>query len=61
MNITSTARGYNPKFDEGYAALKYIIDRHGDNLEYAELSAKELVDVYGDAYQVVPVIRISFK
>lgn len=57
----STARGWNPKFEEGYAALKYIVDKYPDSLEYVALDAKELVDCYGDVYQVVPVIRISFR
>lgn len=59
--INSTARGYNPMFAEGYAALKAIVDKHGDNLEFVTLDAKELVDCYGEVYQVVPVVRISFK
>lgn len=59
--INSTARGWNPKFDEAYAALKYIVDKHGDSLEFVALDARELVDFNGDPYQVVPVIRISFR
>lgn len=59
--ISSTARGYNPRFDEGFATVKYIVDKYSDNLEFITLDAKELVDEYGDPYQVIPVLRISFK
>jgi hypothetical protein len=59
--ITSTARGYNPHFDKGYAAVKQIVDKYHDELEYLEFDAGELVDEYGDAYQTYPRIRISFK
>lgn len=58
---TSTARGYNPQFEKGYAALKYIVDKYQSELEFVALDARELVDEDGNAYQVVPVIRISFK
>lgn len=59
--ITSTARGYNPNFKAGYDAFKYIVDRYHDELEFAALDGKELFDEDGCPYQVVPVIRVSFK
>lgn len=61
MGIDSTARGFNPRFDEGFAALKFICEKYQGELDFVTLDARELVDEYGDPYQVVPVVRISFK
>lgn len=57
----SKARGYNPHFDQGFVALQYICDKHADNLEFIKYDCRELVDEYGEVYQVAPVISISFK
>ncbi len=57
----STARGYNPHFEKGYQALKAIIDKYPDSIEFIQYDAGELVDENGDAYQAYPRIRISFK
>lgn len=57
----NTARGYNPHFEKGYQALKSIIDKYPDSLEYVQMDAGELVDEDGSPYQVYPRIRISFK
>lgn len=61
MNVTSTARGFDPRIAEGYAAFKYAVDKYQYQLEFAALDFKELENEYGEPYQVVPVIRLSFK
>jgi hypothetical protein len=62
MRYDSTAKGYNPCFKEGYAALAALCDKYAGELDFVTLDARELVDEYsGEVYQVVPVLRVSFK
>ena len=59
--INSTARGFNPHFEKAYDCLKYVCDKYPDQLEFVSLDCEEMKDEFGNAYQVVPKIRISFK
>ena len=52
---------YNPQFKETQLTVRYLVDKHHEDIEDFKLTWKELKDEDGDVYQIVPIFDITFK